>query len=169
MIRNLYLLIALSITSILCLTYGVFEKLVFNYKLYLGLSTIVFCYILYLKTSKYFKYIFGLTLLFGIFNVISFVPFSMNFGLGFLKLELIPLMFSIVFFLINRSRILDLVQNFNFISDEEQSADSQTKFEKFKIEFNKRSDIEIENRLKYNLTLEAKKALLEIKKEREML
>ena len=101
--------------------------------------------------------------------MISFVPFSMNFGLGFLKLELIPLMFSIVFFLINRSRILDLVQNFNFISDEEQSADSQTKFEKFKIEFNKLSDIEIENRLKYNLTLEAKKALLEIKKEREML
>jgi hypothetical protein len=78
-------------------------------------------------------------------------------------------MFSIVFLLINRSRILDLVQNINFISDEEQSADSQAKFDKFKIEFNKLSDIEIENRLKYNLTLEAKKALIEIKKEREML
>ena len=168
MIRNLYLLIALSITSILCLTYGVFEKLVFNYKLYLGLSTIVFCYILYLKTSKYFKYIFALTLLFGIFNVISFVPFSMNFGLGFLKLELIPFMFSIVFFLINRSRILDLVQNFNSISNEEKLHDSQRKFEKFKMDFEKLSDVEIENRLSYNLTPEAQKALIEIKKERKI-
>ncbi len=168
MIRNLYLLIALSITSILCLVYGFFEKLVFNYKLYLGLSTIVFCYVLYLKTSKYFKYVFGLTLLFGIFNLISFVPFSMNFGLGFLKLELIPFMFSIVFFLINRTRILDLVQNFNSISNEEKLHDSQRKFEKFKMDFEKLSDVEIENRLSYNLTPEAQKALIEIKKERKI-
>jgi hypothetical protein len=168
MIRNFYLLLTLSIASILSLIYGVFEKLVFSYKLYLGLTAIALCYILYFKTQRYFKYFFGLILLFSVFNVISFNPFLISFGIGFLKFQLIPLFFSIFFFYFNRGKILDLIQGINKISDEEILHESQTKFEKFKRNFENLSDVEIEDRLSYNLTHEAKKALLEIKKERKI-
>lgn len=123
--KNLYLLISLSIISIVFLIIGYFEKWVYNYKLIMGLSLIAFCYFTYLITRNYFNYVVGLILLIGIFSVISFVPFSISFGIGFLKFELIPLFFSILFIYINRSRVLDLIQNFSNISDEEKSNESK--------------------------------------------
>jgi len=166
--RNLYLLITLSITSIVFLIMGYCEKLVFNYKLYTGLSFIVLCYILYFISSKYLNYALGLILFLGILNLISFVPFSIVFSIGYIKFELIPLFFLIVFIYNNKSRILDIILSFNSNTEEEKINESQLKFEKFKKEFKNLSNNELENRLTYDLTPEAKKALLEIKKERDI-
>jgi hypothetical protein len=78
------------------------------------------------------------------------------------------LFFLVLFIYNNKSRILDLIISFNSSTEEEKLNESQSKFEKFKIEFKNLSDNELENRLTYDLTPEAKKALLEIKKERKM-
>nr|WP_314866034.1 hypothetical protein [uncultured Flavobacterium sp.] len=166
--RNLYLLITMSITSIIFLILGFSEKLVFNYKLYTGLSFIILCYFLCFISRKYLNYTLGLILFLGVLNLISFVPFSIVFSIGFIKFELIPLFFLVLFIYNNKSRILDLIISFNSSTEEEKLNESQSKFEKFKIEFKNLSDNELENRLTYDLTPEAKKALLEIKKERKV-
>ena len=101
--------------------------------------------------------------------MIQFVPFKLGFGIGFLKFELIPFLFLIFFSFLNRNRILDLIQSLYDKSEEDKLSESHSLVERFKMEFTDLSNTEIEKRLNYNLTLEARKALLEIKSERENL
>ena len=78
--NNLNLIILLSIISILFFIVGIYEKLNFDYFLYVGIISLTVSYILFFKYQKYFKYYVGLILIFGTFNLIQFVPFQFGFA-----------------------------------------------------------------------------------------
>lgn len=106
-------------------------------------------------------------LILGVLNIIQFVPFGFAIQLGFIKFESVPTIFLLLFIYLNKSRVLDIIQDWYTISDEEKEKRSHSKYERFKKEFQNLSDNEIKNRLHLDLVPEARKALIEIKKERD--
>lgn len=164
--KNFYLLVLLSIVSILSIIIGLISKWVFSYPFWIGLSLLVICFILYYQKLNKFKSYFGIILILGIFKLIQFVPFRLTVGLGVLPFEVIPTLFFLLFIFLNRSRVLDIIQDWFTTSDEEKEKNSISKYESFKKDFQNLSDTEIEYRLNQVLVPEARKALIEIKEER---
>ena len=134
---------------------------------FIGLISIIICFIVFYKFKKYSKKVFGIALILGTFSIILFTPFQMGFSIGFIKIQVISFLFLAAFIFINRTRIIDLMQNSSNKTQEEIELESKSKQDRFKRDFENLSDIEINNRLKYNLTHEARKALTEIGAERE--
>jgi len=166
--KNLILLILLSLVSIISIIIGLASNWVFSYNLWIGLCLLIICFILYYQKHKRFKSFFGIILILGVFNVIQFVPFGFRIYFILIPFELIPTFFLLIFIYLNKSRVLDLIQDWFTTSDEEKEKSSLSKYASFKKDFQNLSDKEIENRLNQALVPEAKKALLEIKKERSL-
>lgn len=164
--KNLILLILLSLVSIISIIVGLASNWVFSYNLWIGSCLLTICFILYYQKHKKFKSFFGIILILGIFNIIQFVPFRFAILVGLIKFEFIPTIFFILFLYLNRSRVLDLIQDWFTSSDEEKEKSSLSKYTSFKKDFQNLSDKEIENRLNQVLVPEARKALIEIKEER---
>jgi hypothetical protein len=164
--KNLSLLIFLSTVSIISIFVGLASNWAFGYKLYIGLSLLGSCFVLYFLNLQRFKSFFGILLILGVFNIIQFVPFG--FGIYFIlfPFEVLPTFFLLLFIYINKSQVLDLIQDWFTTSEEEKIKSSNSKYESFKNDFQKLSDSEIENRLNQNIVSEARKALMEIKEER---
>jgi signal transduction histidine kinase len=165
--KNFYLLVLLSTVSILSIIVGLLSKWVFSYPFWMGLSLLMVCFILYYQKRNKFKSFFGIILILSILRIIQFVPFRLTVGLGVLPFEVIPTIFFLLFVFLNRSRVLDIIQDWFTTSDEEKEKNSISKQESFKKDFQILSDIEIEYRLKESLVPEARKALIEIKEERD--
>jgi len=165
--KNFYLLILISIVSIISIIVGLESNWVFSYKLWIGLCLLIICFIWWFLKVKKFKSFFGIMLILGVLNIIQFVPFGFVIQLGFIKFEAIPTVFLLLFIYLNKSQVLDLIQDWYTISDEEKEKSSHSKHESFKKDFKNLSDKEIENRLNQVLVPEARKALIEIKEERD--
>lgn len=165
---NLYLLVLLSIVSIISIIISLISKWVFSYSFWIGLSLLMICFILYYQRPNKLKYFFGIILILGVFNLIQFVPFGFSIQLGLIKFEVVSTLFFILFLYLNRSRVLDLFQDWFTTSDDEKAINSNSKYESFKKYFKNLSDLEIEYRLNQVLVPEAKKALAEIKDERNL-
>lgn len=164
--KNFYLLVLLSIGSIISLIVGLESNWVFSYKLWVGLCLLIICLISWFLKVKKFKSFFGIMLILGVLNIIQFVPFEYAIQLGFIKFEAIPTVFLLLIIYLNKSRVLDIIQDWYTISDEEKEKSSHSKYLSFRNDFQNLSDIEIENRLNQVLAPEARKALIEIKDER---
>jgi hypothetical protein len=164
--KNLNLLILLSIVSVISIIVGLDSNGVFSYKLWIGLCLLIICLVLCVFKVKNFKSILGIILIVGILNVIQFLPFGFAIQIGFIKFELIPTIFLLLFIFLNKSRVMDLIQDWFTTSDEEKEKSSLSKYVSFKKDFQNLSDKEIENRLNQVLVPEARKALIEIKEER---
>lgn len=164
--KNLYLLILLSTVSIISIVDALMTEEVFSFFFLSGLIFLTIGFILYYQKNKNFKSYFGIILILGIFKLIQFVPFQLSVGFGLLPFEVIPTIFFLLFILINRSRVLDLIQDWFTTSVEEKAKTSISKYASFKKDFQNLSDKEIENRLNQVLVPEARKALIEIIEER---
>jgi len=165
--KNFYLLVLLSIVSIISIINGLISKWIFSYPFWIGLSLLMICFILYFQKHNKFKSFFGIILIIGVFKLIQFVPFQLTVSFGLLPFEVIPTLFFILFIFLNRSRVLDIIQDWFTTSDEEKEKNSNSKYESFKKDFQNLSDKEIEYRLNHVLVPEARKALFEIKEERD--
>ena len=166
--KEIYLLGALTLISLISIVVGIFFNSVFSSPFYIGITLLLICFALFFWNIKYHRYFFGLSLILGTFSLIFFVPFQAGFKFSMLKtqivdIQFIPAIFLILFAYKYRSRILDIIQNSASKTEEEKRNDTQSKIEKFRKDFMDLSDTEIENRLKYNLTSEARKVLLEIR------
>ena len=166
--KNRYLLFLVVLVSIASLIDGFIENLVFSYAFYSGLGFLGICCILLFLNHKLFKTLFGIVLILGIFNIIQFTPFAVTIQVSFIKFEVIPTLFFLVFLFFNRSRVLDLIQDWISTSDEDKLESSSRKSKMFKEQFRNLSDQEIENRLHQNLVPEARNALMEIKEKRSL-
>lgn len=164
---TIYLLILLSISSMFYSIEGIISKFVFGYRFWIGMFSLLVCYILYFQKSNYFKSYFGIILILGIFKLIQFVPFQLTVSFGLLPFEVIPTIFFFMFIFLNRSRVLDIIQDWFTTSEEDKEKNSKSKYESFKKDFHNLSDTEIENRLSLVLVPEARKALMEIKEQRD--
>lgn len=164
--KNLILLALLLNVSFISIIARLVLSWTLNYNLWIGLSLLVICLISYFLNIRNFKSFFGIILILGVFNVIQFVSFQFTIQFIFIKFEVIPTIFFLLFLFLNKSRVMDLIQDWFTTSDEEKEKSSQSKYKSFKREFQNLSDQEIENRLNQVLVPEAKKALIEIKEER---
>jgi hypothetical protein len=164
--KNLYLLVLLSIVSMISIVDGLMSKTVFSFPFWIGMSLMIISFILYYQKSNYFKSYFGIVLILGVFKLIQFVPFQLTVSFGLLPFEVIPTLFFIFFTFLNRSRVLDIIQDWYTTSNEEKEKRSHSKYESFKKDFQNLSDKEIENRLNEGVVPEARKALIEIKEGR---
>lgn len=165
---NFYTLVLLATVSIVSVITGLASKWALSYTFWIGMSLLLICFILYYKKNKNFKIYFGIILILGVFKLIQFVPFQATVRFGFLPFEVIPTLFFLLFLFINRSRVLDIIQDWFTTSDEEKAKNSISKYESFKKNFQDLSDTKIENRLNDVLVPEARKALMEIKEERSL-
>jgi hypothetical protein len=164
--KNINLLVLLSTVSIISIIVGLVSNWGFSYNLWIGLSLLGICHISYFLNFQRFKSFFGIILILGVFNIIQFVPFGFRINFIFIPFEVLPIFFLLLFIYLNRSRVMDLIQNWFTTSDEEKEKSSDSKYASFKKDFQNLSDKEIENRLNQVLVPEARKALIEIKEER---
>lgn len=166
--KELNLIGVLIITSIISLIIGYSNHYDFSYNLYIGIVSLLISFSLFFWDKRYYQYVFGLSLLFGTFGVIFFFPLQVGIKFFELKIQVIPAIFLFFFAYKHRSRILNLIQNHNTKTEAEKKDEMHSRTERFKADFKNLSDMEIESRLKYDLTVEARKALLEIKTERNI-
>lgn len=164
--KNINLLVLLSTVSIISIIVGLISNWGFSYNLWIGLSLLGICLVSYYLNFQRFKSFFGIILILGVFNIIQFVPFGFGIQLIFIKFEVVPTVFSLLFIYLNRNRVMDFIQDWLTTSDEEKEKSSDSKYESFKKDFQSLSDKEIENRLNQVLVPEARKALIEIKEGR---
>ena len=130
---NFYTLVLLAIVSIVSIITGLASKWVFGYSFWTGLSLLLICFFLFYKKNKYFKSYFGIILILGAFKLIQFVPFQATVRFGFLPFEVIPTLFFLLFLFINRSRVLDIIQD--WFSTSEKEKNSVSRYESFKKKF----------------------------------
>ncbi|QBN19405.1 hypothetical protein [Flavobacterium nackdongense] len=164
--KNFYLLALLTFVSIVSLIVGFVSNWVFNAQLWIGLSLLISCFIAYYKFFQRFKTLLGIILILGVLTGIQFVPFQFSIQLGFIKFEVVPTIFLVLFLFLNRGRVVDILQDWFKTPTEEIEKRSLSKYESFKKDFQNLSDQEIEHRLNQHLVPEARKALIEIKEVR---
>jgi hypothetical protein len=164
--KNLYLLIFLVLVSIISMFIGLELNWSFNYTLWAGLFLLGIALIAYFLKVKKFKWGFGVLLLFGVFNAIQFTPFKLGIQFYFLEIQVIPTFFLLLFIYLNRSRVLDIIQDLFTTSNKEQEINTTSRMNSYKKYFQNLSDKEIENKLNKDIVPEAKNALIEIIKER---
>ena len=83
-----------------------FTDYVLNSNHYAGILLILISTILYFKNKKWFVYIFGLTLILGIFNLIGIYYATVSFGIGPIRFNPIFLILFVIFLALNR-QLLD--------------------------------------------------------------
>ncbi|WP_188361476.1 hypothetical protein [Flavobacterium orientale] len=105
------------------------------------------------------NYVFGFVLLLGLFDLIHFVPFSIGINFSIFKIHLIPFIFLLIFYLLNRQNINEKIRNFNEPSASEELSHKNSQIEFFKIKFQNLSETEIDQKLKEDLVPEAMEAL----------
>lgn len=161
--ENLILAISLLFVSLISLIYGLFNKLIFEIRLYIGLSLLCFCIFSFFKIKSIARYLLGALLILSLFDLIHFTPFSIGLNFLFLKIYLIPFLFTLIFYFLNRHKINEKISNFNkvFYSDKLKHKNDTIEF--FKIQFQNLSETEIEKKLKEDLVPEAKEALMILK------
>jgi signal transduction histidine kinase len=83
-----------------------FTDYVLNSNHYAGILLILISTILYFKNKKWFVYIFGLTLILGVFNLIVIYYATVSFGIGSIRFNPIFLTLFVIFLALNR-QLLD--------------------------------------------------------------
>lgn len=135
---------------------------IFNGQQYIGLTLLGVSLILFFTNRRTYKYIFGITILFGLFNLIGFTTSIVTMNFLFIPIQLIIIPILLLFTWINQKQIKPKVQSILGTSEEQIVAESNSKILGFKKKFKNLSDEEIEKRLNQNLVPEAHEALKQI-------
>ena len=140
---------------------------VFDYRQYIGFTFLFISTILYYRNRNLYKYVFGLTLILGTFSLIAFSTYIIEIKLFFIPIQIIPFFSLIVFTIIYKKWIGDLFFGLVENTQDDEQALYQRKMARFKENFFNLSDDEIAGKLNQELLPEARKALEEIRSERE--
>ena len=116
-----------------------FTDYVLNFKHYVGIGLVGISSILYFKNKKLYVYIFGLTLIAGIINLIDIFYSNISFGIGPIKFNPIFLTLLIIFLTLNKELLNKMfpekelaeknTENINLIKHYEQKFESKTESE----------------------------------------
>lgn len=157
--RNLILASILLIITLISLLLGFYFQWNFEIRFYIGLFLLIFTILAYLKIKGAANYMFGIILMLGLFDLIHFVPFSIGINFFQLKINLIPIVFFLIFCLLNRQKINEKIRNLNELSDSEEFNRKNNQIDFFKNKFQNLSETEIDQKLKEDLVPEAIEAL----------
>ena len=146
--------------------YILLNNYIFGLQQCIGLSMLLISTILYLTKPNIYRYFFGITLILGLFNLITFPVVNFTIKILFIPIQIIPLLALLVYTKIYRTKISNLFFKRREIDKLEEEAYYQKKTSFFKEKFSNLNDQEKEQKLNQDLVPEAKKALNEIKAKR---
>lgn len=152
----------LSLISLYSIIQVTTTDYIFNSQQYIGLTLLGVSLILFFTNRRTYKYIFGITILLGLFNLIGFTTSIVTMNLLFIPIQLTIIPILLLFTWINQEQIKPKVQSIFGTSEEQILAESNSKILGFKKRFENLSDVEIEKRLNQNLVPEAHEALKQI-------
>ena len=119
-----------------------FTDYTLNYKHYVGIGLIGISTLLYFKNKKLFVYIFGLTLILGILNLIDIYYSNIIFGIGPIKFNPIFLTLLIIFLALNK-------ELFNKMFPEKELAEKNAENIKLIKHYEQKFESKTESELKY--------------------
>ena len=157
----------LSIIAIGSIIQILLTNYTFDYRQYIGLSLLLISGILFFTNQKIYRYVFGVTLILGTLNLIAFSTYIIGINFLFIPIQIIPFIVLIIYLILYRKQIVELFFRIIQKDEKEEQEYYQKKIDRFKIKFSDLTDREIENKINQDLVPEAKKALIEIKTERE--
>jgi len=82
---------------------------IIDYHHYVGISLLTISTVLYFYKKEYFIYIFGLTLLIGVFGLVNFYYATIEIGFGKIGVNIIFLALFVLFLSLNKSKINEML------------------------------------------------------------
>ena len=124
-----------------------FTDYVLNSKHYAGILLTMISAFLYFKNKKWFIYVFGLTLILGIFNLIGIYYATISFGIEPIKLNPIFLTLFVIFLAVNR-KLIDQIfpdKKQSEINIENKIAEKEKRIKSYESKFQSKSEIELKS------------------------
>ena len=139
LISILLILISIGITF--------FTDYTLNYKHYVGIALIGISTIFYFKIKKLFVYVFGLTLILGIVNLIDIYYSNIIFGIGPIKLNPIFLTLLIIFLVLNKELLNKLFPEKELTVQDlaERNAEKEKLIKSYEKKFESKTESELRN------------------------
>ena len=122
-----------------------FTDYTLNYKHYVGIGLIGISSLLYFKNKKSYVYVFGLTLIVGIINLIDIYYSNIIFGIGPIKFNPIFLTLFIVFLALNKELLNKLFPEKELTEENlaEINAEKESLIRNYEQKFQSKSDSEL--------------------------
>ena len=137
--------------SIILLTISIgitlFTDYVLNYKHYAGIVLVGISSVLYFKNQKIYVYIFGLTLILGIVNLIDIYYSNIMFGIGPVKFNPIFLTLLIIFLALNKQFLNQIFPEKELTEKDlaEQNAKKENLIKLYERKFESKTELELKN------------------------
>lgn len=124
-----------------------FTDCVLNYKHYMGIGLIGISSLLYFKNKKLYVYVFSLTLIVGIVNLIDIFYSSITIGIGSIKLNPIFLALLIIFLVLNKELLNKIFPEKKLTEKElaERNAKTQNLIKIYEHKFHSKTESELRN------------------------
>ena len=140
--NSLYISVILLLISI---GITLFTDYVLNYKHYVGIGLVGISSVLYFKNKKIYVYIFGLTLILGIVNLIDIYYSNIIFGIGPIKFNPIFLTLIIIFLALNKQILNQIIPEKELTEKDlaEQSAKKENLIKMYERKFETKTESEL--------------------------
>ncbi len=144
---------------------------IIDYHHYVGISLLAISTILYFYKKEYSIYIFGLTLLVGIFGLVKFFYTTIEIGVGNIGINVIFLILFVVFLTLNKSKINEMLPEKELSESEKENLinESENLINSFEKNFRNKTENELKEIISENSSYvsEAKIAAERILKEKK--
>ena len=134
---------------ILIISIGItlFTEYVLNYKHYVGIGLVGISLFMYFKNKKLYVYIFGLTLIVGIINLIDIYYSNISFGIGPIKLNPIFLTLFIIFLTLNKELLNKLFPEKKLNKNDlvEKNAENGILIKNYEVKFQSKKESELKS------------------------
>lgn len=153
---------ALSILGVYSIIEVLTTDYVFNAGQFVGLTLLGVSLVLFFANRRIYKYLFGGTLLLGLFNLIGFTTTILSVNFIGIPIQILVVPILITFVWINEKQIGPKLNSLFRTTEEQAQSESNSKVEGFKRRFENLSDEEIRSKLNEKLVPEALEALKQI-------
>ncbi|WP_025743282.1 hypothetical protein [Aquimarina pacifica] len=144
-----------------------------NYKHYVGIALIGISTILYFKNKKLYVYVFGLTLVIGIVNLIDIYYSNIVFGIGPIKFNTIFLTLLVIFLAVNKELLNTLFPEKELTEKDlvDKNVETENRIKRYERKFQSKSELQLKNIADENSGYvdEAKTAAERLLKEKQVL
>ena len=139
LISIILLIISIGIT--------LFTDYVLNYKHYRGIGLVGISSVLYFKNKKFYVYIFGLTLIAGIINLIDIFYSNISFRIGPIKFNPIFLTLLIIFLALHKELLNKLFPEKKLTETDlvEKNAKSENLIKNYELKFQSKTESELKS------------------------
>jgi len=145
--KDIIPLVISIILLIISIGITLFTDYVLNYKHYIGIVLVGISSFLYFKNKKIYVYIFGLTLILGIINLIDIYYSNLIFGIGPIKFNPIFLTLFIIFLALNKQILNQILPEKELTEKDlaEKNAKKENLIKMYERKFETKKESELKN------------------------